>query len=271
MFCLRQGGMEMAARKGVVMEIGRDWAIILLPNGEYKRIKTKQFLEVGELYQDIGGTQFRYAIAAVFFLTMILTTIDYFSVQAYAQISSLELGVNRWGRVISVQSKDDNGQRILDTVEMKNDKLEVAVEKIYNKELEQEQSRKESIQKPDLSVTATNKGSKKLEQKMLKRMDNGLQKALDINDKQNVKSNTEPKPEPSQEKDTSLNKSREPQQQGNQTNENRIDSAEPALKINQHHRIPNSVLEVQPNNDEPQYMFGEKRPNDQGKHQGINE
>jgi len=257
----------MAARKGVVMEIGRDWAIILLPNGEYKRIKTNRFLEVGEIYQDRAGTQFGYAIAAVFFLTMILTTIDYFSVQAYAQISSLELGVNRWGRVISVQSKDDNGQRILDTLEMKNDKLEVAVEKIYNKELEQEQSPKESIQKPDLSVTATNKGSKKLEQKMLQRMDNGLQKALDINDKQNVKSNTKPKPEPSQEQDTLLNKNREPLPQSNRSNENKINSAEPALKINQHQRIPNLVLEVEPYNDEPQYMFGEKHPNEQGKHQ----
>lgn len=198
----------MAGRKGMVLESGRGWAIILLPNGEYKKIKTSEYLGIGELYQEKGRSQLKYVAAAVIFLTVILTTIDYFSVQAFAQISSLmEIGVNRWGRVISVQAKDNGGKIILDTVNMKNDKLEIAVEKIYNRELENDQAGEKAIQKPVLSVVARDKSNKILEQKILEKMDSGLQRALLIKQKQD-----EQKKQSSEEKGA-INKNGESRQQ----------------------------------------------------------
>jgi hypothetical protein len=219
--------MKMAGKKGVVLESGRAWAVILLPNGEYKKIKTSQYLEVGELYQEKGRSQLKYVAAAVIFLTVILTTIDYFSVQAYAQVSSLmELGVNRWGRVISVQAKDNDGKIILDTVKVKNDKLEIAVEKIYNRELENDQAGEKSIQKPVLSVVVRDKSNKILEQKIIEKMDSGLQRALLIKKQKH----DEPKEQSSEEKSTINNNgdSRQP--------------AAPAQTSNQQNKGSNSEL-----------------------------
>ncbi len=168
----------MPARKGVVIEKGKGWAIILLPNGEFKRVKTSQYLEIGELYQEANLLPVKYVAAAVILLTMLFASIDYYSVKAYAQVSSLaELGVNRWGRIVAVKAMDDNGQRILTEVEVKNDELEVAVEKICSQALKDKQNRKETFKKPVLSIEATNQAQPRMEEKLLEKMDRGLQKA----------------------------------------------------------------------------------------------
>lgn len=203
----------MASRKGMVLESGKDWAIILLPNGEYKKIKTSRFLEVGELYQYGERSPFRYAAAAVIFLAVIFTTLDYFTVQAYAQFESLQLGVNRWGRVISVHPTDIDGEHNLNVVN-KNEKLESVVEKIYTQKLENEQveAAPKEDQKPVLSV-ATKNDNEKLEQIMLEKIDSGLQKAKQTNKQNRIENITKPA-EPGQEKDP-VNSKRAP---GNQTN-----------------------------------------------------
>jgi hypothetical protein len=168
----------MANRKGVVMETGKGWAIILMENGEYQKIKTNDFLEVGEQYQEKFRLPLSYIAAAVILLALSLTTLDYYSVKAYAQVSSLaELGVNRWGRVVSVQANDETGQQILNTVELHNDTLEVAVEKLYAHTLKDEQNNKLLLHKSEISVTGVDRKEAKLEKKMLKQIDQGIKQA----------------------------------------------------------------------------------------------
>lgn len=169
----------MTAREAVVVETGRGWAIILLPHGKYERIKTSQYLEVGDLYQPKNPGKIKYLIAAAIFLTIVLGSIDYYTVQAYAEVSSLvELGVNRWGRVITVQAENNEGQQILDTVKIKNDKLETAVENISKVAMEEKHCVNLAIKKPTLTVTANDKTNKNLEQKMLEKMNRGLERAI---------------------------------------------------------------------------------------------
>lgn len=178
----------MANRKGIVIETGKGWAIILMENGEYQKIKTNDFLEVGEQYQEKFCLPLSYIAAAVILLTVSLTTLDYYSIKAYAQVSSLaQLGVNRWGRVVSVQANDKAGQQILNTVELKNDTLEVAVEKLYAHTLKDEQDNKSLLHKSQISVTGADRKETKLEKKMLKQIEQGIKQAEKARKKVNVK------------------------------------------------------------------------------------
>jgi hypothetical protein len=97
------------------MEYNDGQAIIMTPQGNFERIKTKKPLEVGEYYYGNSATmQKRYAMIAVLLLALTLGTWDFFAVQAYAQVSSsLELGVNRWNRVVMVRPLDAKGATIL--------------------------------------------------------------------------------------------------------------------------------------------------------------
>lgn len=178
----------MANRKGIVVETGKGWVIILMDNGEYQKIKTNEFLEVGEQYQEKFRLPLSYIAAAVILLALSLTTLDYYSVKAYAQVSSLaELGVNRWGRVVSVQAKNETGQQILNTVELKNDALEVAVEKIYAHTINDEQDNQSPVNKTEISIIGADRKETKLEEKMLKKIDQGLKQAEKARKKVNNK------------------------------------------------------------------------------------
>ncbi|MDD3024874.1 MAG: hypothetical protein PHE26_13350 [Syntrophomonadaceae bacterium] len=176
----------MSARKAVVVEVGKGWAIVLEPDGEYKKVMTSAYLEVGDSYQLKSGTKFKYLTAAALFLTILLGSIDYYTVQAYAEVSSLvELGVNRWGRVISVQAKDKEGQIVLDTVKIRNDRLETAVEKVSQAIKEESPQMKGAIQTDSRSVKSKNKSNRNLEEKMLKEIDKGLERANKSNNIKN--------------------------------------------------------------------------------------
>ncbi|MDD3269563.1 MAG: hypothetical protein PHX14_09595 [Syntrophomonadaceae bacterium] len=166
----------MPNRKAVVVEAGKGWAVILLPGGEYKRIKTNRYLEAGDLYQVNKVARVKYLAAAAIFLIILLGSIDYYTVQAYAEVSSLELGINRWGRVVSVEARDAEGQRILETAKIKNEPLENAVEKI-SRAIKEEKPDRQGVGKPSLSVNGKGKAKQELKQKMLEKMNKGLQRA----------------------------------------------------------------------------------------------
>ncbi|MEQ8235809.1 MAG: anti-sigma factor domain-containing protein [Syntrophomonadaceae bacterium] len=118
----------MARVKGMVLASAEGQAIILTPDGEYRTIKTNHPLEVGELYEDMSRPWWRYAVAAAVVLALTLGTLDYFRVATYAQVSGVvELGVNRWGRVISARALNDEGERLLQILDLKNMNIEYAV------------------------------------------------------------------------------------------------------------------------------------------------
>lgn len=176
----------MPDKKAIVVECGKGWAVILLPGGEYRTIRTNQYLAVGELYRLKNRAAVKYLAAAAIFLFILLGSIDYYTVQAYAQVSSLKLGINRWGRVVSVQAGNEEGKRILNKVEIQNVPLETAVTKITRTIKEEKPSGQEVMIKTSLSVKGKTQINQKFEQKMLDKMDKGLQKngqGKDMNDK----------------------------------------------------------------------------------------
>ncbi|HPT70111.1 MAG TPA: hypothetical protein PKW50_08180, partial [Syntrophomonas sp.] len=115
----------MKIKNGIVVEADKNKAVILLPGGEYRKVRTGgKYLEAGDLYEYNSTPVVKYAVAAVLLLAIIVGGIDYKSVKAFACLGTdLELGVNRWGRVVSVQAKTPEGQQILDNVQLKNVKL----------------------------------------------------------------------------------------------------------------------------------------------------
>lgn len=122
----------MTRTKGIVLSRGEGRAVILTPAGEYRSIKIHAPLEVGELYDD-GASRpwWRYALAAAVILAMTLGTIDFYSVKAYAQVSdAVELGLNRWGRVVTTRALNEEGAQILENTNFKGQKIETAVEEI---------------------------------------------------------------------------------------------------------------------------------------------
>ncbi|MEN6327277.1 MAG: hypothetical protein ABFD18_13885 [Syntrophomonas sp.] len=177
----------MLTRKAVVVETGKGWAIILLPGGEYKRVKTNQYLEVGELYQYRNYAAGKYLAAAAIFLTILFGTIDYYTVQAYAEVSSLELGLNRWGRVVAVQAKNDEGQRIISQVQIKNEPLENAVQKI-SRIVEKEKPNGIGMNgKPLVKIHAKGKAKPELEEKLLKKIEQKQEKETPVKNKNEKK------------------------------------------------------------------------------------
>lgn len=205
----------MFSKKGLVVEKGPGWATLILPDGEFKRIKTNQYLEVGESFAYTNMSPIKYMAAAVLLFALLLSSIDYFSVKAYARVSSLaELGVNRWGRVITVKAADQNGEELLQKVKVRNDKLEVAIEKIYIQALKDEQINNSSNQ---LMYSIEIPDDRKLEDRIIKKMTHKLPKkvqneneqdtdnSLDNKKKQNDKRKTNQNEGPSQEENLLLN------------------------------------------------------------------
>lgn len=182
----------MLTRKAVVVETGKGWAIVLLPGGEYKRIKTNQYLEVGELYRYRNYAGGKYLAAAAIFLVILLGSIDYYTARAYAEVSSLELGINRWGRVISVEAKDDEGQRIISKVKIKNEPVETAVQIISQMEEREKPDRQTQGAKPSVKIHAKGGTKPELEDKILEKINQGQEKADRAKENNRKKPKTEP-------------------------------------------------------------------------------
>ncbi|MBP1762096.1 MAG: hypothetical protein H6Q64_1638 [Firmicutes bacterium] len=169
----------MKTKKGIVVEADKNKAVILLPGGEYRKVRTGgNYLEEGDLYEYNSTPVVRYAVAAVLLLAIIVGGIDYNSVKAYASLGTdLELGINRWGRVVSVQAKSIEGQQILDNVQVKNDKLEIAVEKITRQAMKEENKNPQEIRQ-NLKTKVNAKDNQKLEENIKKNVNKGLDKAI---------------------------------------------------------------------------------------------
>lgn len=169
----------MKNNKGIVVQADKNQAVILLPGGEYRKVRTGgKYLEEGDLYEYNRTPLVRYAVAAVLVLAILAGGIDYNSVKAYASLGGdLELGINRWGRVVSVQAKSMGGQQILDNVQVKNDKLEAAVEKIASQAMQAEDINPQEIRQ-SIMIKVKDKQNQKLEKNIKKDVNKGLDKAI---------------------------------------------------------------------------------------------
>ena len=169
----------MKTKKGIVVEADKNKAVILLPGGEYRKVRTGgKYLEAGDLFEYSSTPVVKYAVAAVLLLAIIVGGIDYNSVKAYASLGTdLELGINRWGRVVSVQAKSPEGQQILDNVQVTNEKLEIAVEKITRQAMKEEKTSAQEIRQ-NLKTKVNDKDNQKLEENIINEVNKGLDKAI---------------------------------------------------------------------------------------------
>ena len=146
----------MSKMNGIVMESGPGWVLVLLENGEYRKFRSRSFLMPGDVYQGRTYSPYpRYMAVAAAIIIMLLGTLDFFNVLAYARVSSgVEMGINLWNRVISVSAINTEGESILRTIEPKGQDLEKALEMVLEESFKQvdDSSPKEimvSIQKSD--------------------------------------------------------------------------------------------------------------------------
>lgn len=168
----------MTRAQGVVLEKSNGWAVILSDDGQFKRVKVKDELEIGALYYERSRPLYQYALVAAVVLMLTIGMIDFYSVKAYARVSSmLELGVNRWERVIVSRAMSDEGEKVLSQIECKGKKLDDAVVMVVNQALQEK--RVDDTEPIKFSISLKNSQDKKLEKQLIKQLEEGLVKAID--------------------------------------------------------------------------------------------
>ncbi len=171
----------MSRAKGLVLETGDKVAIVLFSNGEYKRVKNSKNLQVGEIYYNKVVSPYKYAAVAAIFLLMLLGTIDFFSVSAYARLSSgIELGVNRWDKIVAVKALDSGGEQLLQGTRLQGKDLDNAIKILFDRSLESGQAGIiESEGDIAVSVDVKGKADEKLQERLLLKINHAVQSTLD--------------------------------------------------------------------------------------------
>ncbi len=156
-------------------------AVILSPELEWIGVRARGPLEVGEFYQGPGAGFKKYALAAAVILFLTMGTLDFFTVQAYAQVADgVEVGLNRWGRVVTARALNDEGAQMIEQFRWKGKKLgdakaELAVQIPAEGALEQDERYK---QFPDQALNKGNKDADLIE-KVEENKNQGLVKSIE--------------------------------------------------------------------------------------------
>ncbi len=160
----------MAEVQGLILEAGDGWAIVLLPGGKYKKIKTRESVAVGQLFNLRNYSIVKYVAAAAIFLVILLGSLDFCRVSAWAHITpGINLGLNRWDRVISIKTNDDIGQNTITNLQLKGQSIEQAVNNIVQKQVGTPGMLEEEA---ELSLTLSTNGKDKARQeKLLSKID----------------------------------------------------------------------------------------------------
>ena len=118
--------MAVSKPRGIVLESNNGYSTILMEGGQY--IKIRRNMEVGQIYQQERQYQkLLIAIAAVL-VFMLLGVFDFFNVVAYANVpNGIEMGVNRWNRVIKIEQTDPVAKTPAEYSGLRGRKLEQAV------------------------------------------------------------------------------------------------------------------------------------------------
>lgn len=126
----------MAEEKGLILDAGDGWAVVLLPGGEYKKIKIQEPVAIGQFFKVRNRSMVKYVTAAAIFLVIILGSLDFCRVSAWAHITpGINLGLNRWDRVISIKTNDATGQNTIANLPLKGQPVEQAVNNIVQKQV----------------------------------------------------------------------------------------------------------------------------------------
>ncbi|ABI68260.1 anti-sigma-I factor RsgI family protein [Syntrophomonas wolfei] len=166
----------MSGKKGIVMEKGEGWVIVLLDNGEYNKFYTRENWEVGQLYR--RKTPVKILAVAAVFLLVFLATLDFFTVLTYARLSTgVELGFNRWDRVVKITAQDENAKAIVAGLNLKGATAETAVAEVLKKSLNDNKGLRDS-QAATYSLEMKGKVQDEDRDRLWQKMDRGVNKAI---------------------------------------------------------------------------------------------
>ncbi|MEN6459844.1 MAG: anti-sigma factor domain-containing protein [Syntrophomonas sp.] len=165
----------MTRVKGIVLETSNNRATILTDQGEFKKVKISQPVQTGEIWQESPMLVWKYACAAAVLLMLIAGGVDFFSVTAYAEVSSdVELGLNRWDRVISVKVLNSNSKQIIGSLNLKGKKVEEAVGELAKSNLGNSDKKK-----PMITVVTKKPNSEEVKQRIKEKVNTKVKGAID--------------------------------------------------------------------------------------------
>lgn len=133
--------------KGVVISKSRNKAIILTSKGEFKKIKIKESIEIGE---EIGGDitkswkvyKLHMSIISILIIMMIAVVgIKYSTITKTIVINTtslIKVEVNSFGRVINAQSPTTKGTEMLEKIKIQDSDMDEAIYEIFKYALENE-------------------------------------------------------------------------------------------------------------------------------------
>ena len=114
------------------------------------------------------------AVAAVFLLVF-LATLDFFTVLTYARLSTgVELGFNRWDRVVKVKAQDENAQAIVAGLDLKGATAETAVAEVFKKSLQDNKALRDGQAAATYSLELEGKLQDEDRDRLWQKMDRGV-------------------------------------------------------------------------------------------------
>lgn len=120
----------------VITEVKDNKAVLLNEFGEFMTVASKNY-QVGQKveYKKQSLSQYKYIAACVIMLILVSLSsyAYYFTPVSYASVDinpSLQLGINRFDKVVSIQPLNDDAKALLETISIKNEDITQSVDKI---------------------------------------------------------------------------------------------------------------------------------------------
>lgn len=178
----------MAKARGVVLESNNGYSTILMEGGQY--IKINRTMQIGQIYQqEYQYKKFLLAAAAVLVFTL-LAAVDFFHVVAYANVSNgIEIGVNRWNRIIKVETLKTDVKTSAEYSALKGKKLEEAVPALVKDALPADDDQAEVT----IQVNSGKQNGAKLEAKLIERIESSVEEEFNIQDQGKGKADAQDK------------------------------------------------------------------------------
>lgn len=184
----------MSKQAGIVLESGRGWAIIMRPDGAYQKIKTNQPLYPGQYYYQRQLPALPYGVAAAVLLFILVGAIDFFNVVAYASISSgIELGVNRWDRVVTVKTESEAAAQVVSQVDINGRPAQEAVAAVVSEIIAKDSMPENGTGTLQVSVHSKKAGQEleaEYKRNLVAKINLSVNQALKVHDKVKVKGET---------------------------------------------------------------------------------
>lgn len=135
-------------RTGVIVDLNRTQAMILLNDGTFQKIRKKRGYRVGEvIIIPVQGKKLYHTTLFVIAASLILCTLSaitgfrvYTKPTAVVSIDinpSIELNLNRFGKIVSVKAWNREGAKVLETVLVKNKNYQQGVQLLMSSALMQ--------------------------------------------------------------------------------------------------------------------------------------